>query len=194
MVVKSATKRRLMQKGVDEKYAHLLANDRNLDDIKTLDSNAMAGILSLPIDDSKLLEVVGHIRDLSQSVRPRRKKEVISIETKRPEAPESNLPRFNPLNHDLVPHHELVEEENLGEVLDEWGLNIIEDDGTPRIARELLPKILVTDPVVQVIKETEEAENPELAAGWLTNRVLKVVRKSPSAGISVVYRLVVETS
>jgi len=56
--------------------------------------------------------------------------------------------------------------------------------------------------VVQVIKETEEAadnallaadpEHKPLAAGWIEDRVLKVVRRSPSAGRSVAYRLIVE--
>ena len=61
---------------------------------------------------------------------------------------------------------------------------------------------LITDPVVQVIKEMSEAEDnarlaadPDhkpLAAGWIADRVLKVVRQSPSAGQSVAYRLIVE--
>ena len=73
-----------------------------------------------------------------------------------------------------------------------------------RLAKELLPKILISDPVVQVIKETHEkmveakagdSENyVPLPAGWISDRVLKVTRKSPSAGKSVAYRLIVEGS
>ena len=33
-----------------------------------------------------------------------------------------------------------------------------------------------------------------LPAGWLADRVLKVTRKSPSAGVSIAYRLIVEGS
>ena len=79
-----------------------------------------------------------------------------------------------------------------------------EDTGETRLAKELLPKILITDPVVQVIKETTERahdaanaddeEHIPLPAGWLADRVLKVVRPSPSAGVSVAYRLIVEGS
>ena len=66
----------------------------------------------------------------------------------------------------------------------------------------MLPKILITDPVVQVIKETERAhdasgedeEHVPLPTGWLADRVLKVIRPSPSAGVSVAYRLIVEGS
>ena len=29
-------------------------------------------------------------------------------------------------------------------------------------------------------------------AGWLADRVLKVIRRSPSAGVTVAYRLIVE--
>jgi DNA-directed RNA polymerase subunit H (RpoH/RPB5) len=76
------------------------------------------------------------------------------------------------------------------------------ETGEDRLAKELLPKILITDPVVQVIKELAEAEdnahlqaNPDhrpLAAGWIADRVLKVIRRSPSAGQSIAYRLIVE--
>jgi len=76
------------------------------------------------------------------------------------------------------------------------------ETGEDRLAKELLPKILITDPVVQVIKELAEAEdmarlaaNPDhkpLAAGWIADRVLKVVRQSPSAGRTIAYRLIVE--
>ena len=57
--------------------------------------------------------------------------------------------------------------------------------GESRLAKELLPKILITDPVVQVIKETterahdassgEDEEHVPLPAGWLADRVLKVI-------------------
>jgi DNA-directed RNA polymerase subunit H (RpoH/RPB5) len=77
-----------------------------------------------------------------------------------------------------------------------------DETGEPRIAKELLPKFLISDPIVQVIKEVEEArdnarlaadaEHKPLAAGWIADRVLKVVRQSPSAGRSVAYRLIVE--
>ena len=83
--------------------------------------------------------------------------------------------------------------------------NMVQPDpetGEDRLAKELLPKILITDPVVQVIKELAEAEdsaahmaNPDhrpLAAGWIADRVLKVERQSPSAGRTVAYRLIVE--
>jgi DNA-directed RNA polymerase subunit H (RpoH/RPB5) len=66
--------------------------------------------------------------------------------------------------------------------------------GTGRLAKELLPKILITDPAIQVIKEMEETENDELPAGWLANRVVKVVRYSRSAGNSVAFRLIVESA
>ena len=39
------------------------------------------------------------------------------------------------------------------------------------------------------------AANPDhkpLAAGWIADRVLKVVRQSPSAGRTIAYRLIVE--
>ncbi len=76
------------------------------------------------------------------------------------------------------------------------------ETGEDRLAKELLPKVLITDPVVQVIKELAEAadsaahmadpDHTPLAAGWIADRVLKVVRQSPSAGQTIAYRLIVE--
>ena len=114
----------------------------------------------------------------------------------------------------MVPHQELLGAPNISseeqfaveaEELEPWDL-VREDPetGEQRLAKELLPKILITDPVVQVIKEAAEAQdvaalaaNPDhkpLASGWIADRVLKVVRKSPSAGVAVAYRLIVEGS
>ena len=109
------------------------------------------------------------------------------------------------LNHIFVPHQELVPVEDEESELEPWGLLGIDDEtGEPRLAKELLPKILITDPVIQVIKETvekeanaqteEDEEHTPLPAGWLADRVLKVTRKSPSAGVSIAYRLIVEGS
>ena len=78
-------------------------------------------------------------------------------------------------------------------MLSPWGLEVqdISGEGT-RLAKELLPKILITDPAVQVLKEMTELENDELPAGWLTNRVVKVERYSLSSGTTTAYRLIVE--
>ena len=102
--------------------------------------------------------------------------------------------RFNVLNHFLVPHHELVPIDSEAKVLEPWGLTTDDAFGTGRLAKELLPKILITDPAIQVIKEMEESENDELPAGWLANRIVKVVRYSRSAGNSVAFRLIVESA
>ena len=80
------------------------------------------------------------------------------------------------------------------EVLEPWGLRTDDAFGTNRLAKELLPKILITDPAIQSIKEMEELENDELPAGWLANRVVKIERYSRSAGKSVAYRLIVESA
>jgi DNA-directed RNA polymerase subunit H (RpoH/RPB5) len=41
-------------------------------------------------------------------------------------------------------------------------------------------------------KSLEDEGHTPLPAGWLADRVLRVIRKSPSAGTSVAYRLIVE--
>ena len=102
--------------------------------------------------------------------------------------------RFNVLNHILVPHHELIPPEEEEATLAPWGLSQKNADGTTRLAKELLPKILITDPAVQAIKEAAEQDDDELPAGWLANRVVRVVRFSRSAGSSTAYRLIVESA
>ena len=102
--------------------------------------------------------------------------------------------RFNVLNHILVPHHELVSEEDESAVLSHWGLEVPDNSGGVRLAKELLPKILITDPAVQAIKEKVESENEDLPAGWLANRVVRVIRYSRVAGSSTAFRLIVESA
>ena len=71
---------------------------------------------------------------------------------------------------------------------------VTESDGSVRLAKELLPKVLITDPAIQAIKEVEEINNSELPAGWLTNRIVKVIRYSKSAGSTTAFRLIVEST
>jgi DNA-directed RNA polymerase subunit H (RpoH/RPB5) len=204
MVVKSATKKRLMELGVDEEYAHKLATDRNMADIKQLSIDEVATVVSLSKDDDKFSSLMDVIREVGATRRKRRSKK-ITINAKAVDEDDFplGLTKFNVLNHEMVPHQELIEEEEEEEALAPWGL-IVDDEetGEPRLAKELLPKIHITDPVIQVIKETKEKEDmlltaadPEhvpLPAGWLADRVIRVNRQSLSAGVSVAYRLIVE--
>ena len=214
MVVKSATKKRLMELGVSEEFAHKLATDRNMTDIKAMSSDEVASTLGESKDSEQFVSTMAIIAEQGSRRRAAKKSKKITIRSKAIDdfdRPEITL-RFNALNHELVPHQELVGAANISEEeqfeveskeLAPWQmLQPDEETGEDRLAKELLPKILITDPVVQVIKETEEsadnarlAADPEhkpLAAGWIADRVLKVVRRSPSAGQSVAYRLIVE--
>jgi len=214
MVVKSATKKRLMELGVSEEFAHKLATDRNMTDIKAMSSDEIASTLGEAKDSEQFVSTMSIIAEQGSRRRAAKKSKKITIRSKAIDdfdRPEITL-RFNALNHELVPHQELVGAANISEEeqfeveskeLAPWQMvQPDEETGEDRLAKELLPKILITDPVVQVIKETEEsadnarlAADPEhkpLAAGWIADRVLKVVRRSPSAGRSVAYRLIVE--
>jgi DNA-directed RNA polymerase subunit H len=75
---------------------------------------------------------------------------------------------FNILNHELVPEHIILNEEERKKVLDLY-----------KIKSENLPKILLSDPAVKAIKAKD-------------GDVLKIVRKSKTAGTSVYYRVVVK--
>jgi DNA-directed RNA polymerase subunit H (RpoH/RPB5) len=214
MVVKSATKKRLMELGVSEEYAHKLATDRNMTDIKNMSHDDVASTLGISKDAEEFVNTMNIIAEQGSRRRAQKKSTKITIRAKaiddidRPEI----TSRFNALNHVLVPHQELVGAANISpeeqlaiEMAELAPWRMMQPDpetGEDRLAKELLPKILITDPVVQVIKETEEAKDsaahmadPDhrpLAAGWIADRVLKVVRQSPSAGRTIAYRLIVE--
>ena len=47
MVVKSATKKKLMDLGIEEEYAHKLADDRKWDDVKGLSPGQIAQICGI---------------------------------------------------------------------------------------------------------------------------------------------------
>ena len=195
MAVKSSTKKRLIELGISEEHAHRLADDANLDTIKRMSREQVAKKLSLEDGSSEHDHIMGII---SEHVGSRKRSKSNRITISRKSLLEEDIPtgdyRFNVLNHFLVPHHELIPIESEPEVLSPWGLTTDDEFGTGRLAKELLPKILITDPAIQAIKEMEEAENDELPAGWLANRVVKVVRYSRSAGQSLAYRLIVESA
>ncbi|MDP6640539.1 MAG: DNA-directed RNA polymerase subunit RpoH/Rpb5 C-terminal domain-containing protein, partial [Candidatus Poseidoniaceae archaeon] len=144
------------------------------------------------------------IRELSAQRRKRTSRKVtISARSYQLDDFEVGLNKFNVLNHVLVPHQELIPVDEEEEALAPWGLTeVVEETGETRLRKELLPKIHMADPVIQVIKETEEKAEMDQAgededfvprpAGWLADRVLRVVRQSPSAGVTVAYRLIVE--
>jgi len=203
-----------MELGVSEEFAHKLATDRNMTDIKAMSSDEIASTLGESKDSEQFVSTMAIIAEQGSRRRAAKKSKKITIRSKAIDdfdRPEITL-RFNALNHELVPHQELVGAANISEEeqfeveskeLAPWQMvQPDEETGEDRLAKELLPKILITDPVVQVIKETEEsadnarlAADPDhkpLAAGWIADRVLKVIRKSPSAGRTVAYRLIVE--
>ena len=216
MPVKSATKKRLIELGVEEEAAHKLATDRNMADIKRMSPDEVASELNVSKDSQVHADVMRIIADQGSRRRAQKKSRKLTIRAKaidEYDRPELSI-RFNPLNHVMVPHQELLGPANCSEAeqysieaaeLAPWNLEITDSDtGESRLAKELLPKILITDPAVQVIKEAAEAQDmamlaadPDhrpLAAGWIADRVLKVVRRSPTAGTAVAYRLIVEGS
>jgi len=195
MAVKSSTKKRLMELGISETHAHRLADDANMDAIKRMTVDQVAKKLELDTGDTDLDNVMAVIREQMAS---RKRTRTGRITISRKAMLDADIPqgddRFNVLNHILVPHHELIPPEEEEATLAPWGLSQKNADGTTRLAKELLPKILITDPAVQAIKEAVEQDDDELPAGWLANRVVRVVRFSRSAGSSTAYRLIVESA
>ena len=193
MAIKSSTKRRLIDLGVETEIASKLADDANMDMIKMMSAKEISAKSELKEGSDAFERLMGIIREQSASKRRSRSKRV-TLPTR--VADDDDIPmgdtRFNVLNHELVPHHELVPEDEEKEALSPWDLIQTDVDGVERLAKELLPKILITDPAVQVLKEVHEQEDEELRAGWLANRVVRIIRRSPSAGKHLAYRLVVE--
>jgi DNA-directed RNA polymerase subunit H len=75
---------------------------------------------------------------------------------------------YDILKHELVPEHVILEEKEKKELLEKL-----------RITAVNLPKILSNDPVVKTIGAKE-------------GDILKIIRKSPTAGTSIYYRVVVK--
>ena len=195
MAVKSSTKKRLIELGINEDHAHKLADDANMDAIKRMTVEEVSVKTGVAMSDSTLEHIMGIIREHNTS-RRRSRSGRITISRKAMEL--MDIPqgddRFNVLNHILVPHHELVDADDESAILAPWGLEEADNYGGTRVAKELLPKILITDPAVQAIKEKIEAEADDLPAGWLTNRIVKIIRYSRSAGSSTAFRLIVESA
>lgn len=76
---------------------------------------------------------------------------------------------FNILEHELVPKHIILSEEEKEELMKKYGIT----------KPKQLPRILSTDPVIRAINAKP-------------GDVVKIIRKSPTAGESIYYRLVVE--
>jgi DNA-directed RNA polymerase subunit H len=85
-----------------------------------------------------------------------------------PEDEDAEKQEFNVLNHELVPIHEVLSEDETRRLYELY--NIIP---------EQLPKILASDPAA-------------MAIGAKVNQVVRVRRKSKTAGESVAFRLVID--
>ena len=84
---------------------------------------------------------------------------------------------FKVTDHIYVPKHEVLSEKEAREVLKKYN-----------VKPEQLPYILITDPVVQELREQLRREGKDVNPG----DIIRITRKSETAGTSVYYRLVVE--
>lgn len=79
-----------------------------------------------------------------------------------------NFPTFNVFEHALVPKHEILTPEEREEILKKY-----------KVKPYQIPNISASDPIVRVI-------------GARPGDILRITRKSPTAGVYVSYRYVVE--
>jgi DNA-directed RNA polymerase subunit H len=75
---------------------------------------------------------------------------------------------FKVTDHILVPEHEILSKEESQKILKEYNVELYQ-----------LPKILVTDPCAKML-------------GAKPGNIIKITRKSKTAGKAVAYRVVVE--
>lgn len=75
--------------------------------------------------------------------------------------------KFSLLDHELIPKHEIMSEDELKSVLNQY-----------KIGKEQLPKIKYDDPIIQEI-------------GAQVGEVVKITRNSQTAGEAYYYRLVI---
>jgi DNA-directed RNA polymerase subunit H len=85
-------------------------------------------------------------------------------------AEEQAKAEFNVLNHELVPIHELLSDEELRDLYKNYN-----------ILPEQLPKILASDPAAR-------------AVGGKNGNVVRIRRKSKTAGEAIAYRYVIDYS
>jgi DNA-directed RNA polymerase subunit H len=78
------------------------------------------------------------------------------------------LGKFNIFDHEIVPEHILLDEEEAEDVLERYG-----------VEREMLPRIKASDPAAKEI-------------GAKPGDVIKIIRKSYTAGETEFYRLVID--
>lgn len=78
------------------------------------------------------------------------------------------MAEFDVTQHILVPHHEIMNEEEIKKLLAKY-----------KIEKEQLPKILSSDACARVL-------------GAKPGQIIKITRKSSTAGESITYRIVIE--
>ncbi len=84
------------------------------------------------------------------------------------EVPPTNVSRFNVLNHQNVPLHVVLAGDEEKALLKKYA-----------IVKEQLPKIRSNDPAAKVVNAKP-------------GNIIRITRRSPTAGTAVAYRLVVE--
>jgi DNA-directed RNA polymerase subunit H len=81
--------------------------------------------------------------------------------------------KINVMEHELVPEHHLITEEEEKNLLQSLGAE-----------KDSLPKIKRSDPAIKMLEKIYGPIRP--------GRVIKIIRKSPTSGKSIAYRVVTE--
>ncbi len=84
----------------------------------------------------------------------------------------NKMVEFDVMTHELVPQHILLSEKEGKEVLRKLG-----------VEKGQLPKIRKSDPCIKILEQIEEIKE---------GSIVKILRKSRTARISIAYRLVIK--
>jgi DNA-directed RNA polymerase subunit H len=84
-----------------------------------------------------------------------------------------NMAKFKVTDHFMVPDHILLSEKDVETVLKQY-----------KITRDQLPKIKQSDPCIRSLEAKGEVTDP--------GKIVKIVRKSETAGEVVAYRVIIE--
>ncbi len=92
--------------GIAEEYAHKLATDRNMTDIKAMTADEIASCLGVSKDDEIFTGAMNALAELGNR-RQKRRSRKITISKKALDDDDMDFAgtKFNVLNHVLVPHH-----------------------------------------------------------------------------------------
>ena len=100
-----------------------------MDAIKQMSVEQVAKKIGIETDSAELEKIMGFIREQGKRKRTRCRRSTLSQKALDDDDIPMGSDRFNVLNHDLVPHHELLPIDEEATALAPWGLEMSDISG-----------------------------------------------------------------